>query len=207
MTGDRPHKMTGIIARLDPGERIELERLLYVPGKPNFKAVAKKLGAMGQRISDRAVGDWWKAEGREAYRYVPAEGAMHRLLALSMGQYEDALAVLQADETAALGRVALQEMASRRDAGPDKGVLAVGRHLRELEKSIRTTAERIHNLETRAAHGDLLLTVAQQTLDYLMQALKNEGLEQANLATLETLGASVLERLIAENRLDAANLS
>ena len=192
-------KMTDIIGQLTTSDRMELERLLYVPGKPNYAGIVRALAGMGHRIGKDAVGGWWEAEGQHLYRYVPAETALHQILGCAVEEYAECLGWMNVEEVAERRRTALQMMAGKEDGGPTKGVLALGRHMRELEKTIRTTAERLHNLEVREAKHDLITAAAQQAVDYILQAMHNEGLEQVNVSNLETMGNAAIARIAAEN--------
>jgi hypothetical protein len=195
----KPFKMADAIAQLDAADRCELERLLYVPGKPNFAEVRRVLMGMGFTLGKDAIAQWWRAEGQKLYRFVPAEGAMHRLLGVALDEYLECSEWLRDEDVRERRRTALQMMAGKEDGGPDKGVLAVGRHMRELEKTIRTTAAIIHNAEVREAKHLLIRATAQQTLDYILQAMHSEGLEQVNPSNLESIGDAAIARIAAEN--------
>jgi hypothetical protein len=195
----KPFKFAETLGKLDAPDRMEIERLLYVPGKPNFAEVGRALSGMGHRIGKDAIAQWWSAEGSDLYRFVPAEGALHRLLGAALEEYLECSDWLRDEAVRERRRTALQVMAGKEDGGPDKGVLAVGRHMRELEKTIRTTAATIHNGEVREAKQELVLATAQQMLDYLLSAMQAEGLEQINPSNLETLGNAAIARIATEN--------
>lgn len=202
----RSRKVSEIIGKLNPAQRLELERMLYVPGKPNAGAIARWLSSQGYKITDKSIAGWWESEGSYKYHHVPAQGALNAMVAIASAEYNLITEMLAEPEVREARMAVYRDMATREDGQHTKGVLALAQAMRELEKSIRTTAERIHNLEVRQTQQGIVAATATQAIAYLLQTLRQEGLESINLENLETLGDSVIERIMIENRIHDPNL-